>query len=380
MGFLVDEYGGEELHTRAMLYDVQVELGSRSYPIYIGENVLDQVGVLSTKAGLSGGCLVVADEHTGALFGAQVMASLEAAGIRATLATVPAGEPSKSSAQLVELYSAALATGLDRHGFMVALGGGVIGDLAGYAAASFLRGVPFVQVPTSLLAMVDSSVGGKTGINLVEGKNLVGAFHQPALVLADVATLRSLPEREFRAGMAEVVKYGVIRDAAFFERIEQERVWLHPGGDAQRLAEVVGRCCEIKAEVVAADEREGGLRAILNFGHTLGHAIENCAGYGAQYIHGEAIAVGMVYAAGLSQVCCGLSASDAERIERLVGELGLPVRAVEQDWKRLRVAMGVDKKTVGGVPRFVLAEKIGSVSVGHAVAEDQLEAGWNAMS
>jgi 3-dehydroquinate synthase len=213
----------------------------------------------------------------------------------------------------------------------------------------------------------------------VEGKNLVGAFHQPALVLADVAMLRSLPEREFRAGMAEVVKYGVIRDAAFFERIERELPLLHPAGDAQRLAEVVGRCCEIKAEVVAADEREGGLRAILNFGHTLGHAIENCAGYGAQYIHGEAISVGMVYAAGLSGVCCGLPISDAERIEALLRELGLPVRAAELEWKRLRCAMDVDKKTVSGVPRFVLADTIGSVSVGHAVGEDQLEAGWNAM-
>ena len=208
---------------------------------------------------------LIADENTGGLYGDQVVASLQAADFSATMVLVPAGELSKSSEQLVALYSAALAAGLDRHGFIVALGGGVVGDLAGYAAASFLRGIPFVQVPTSLLAMVDSSVGGKTGINLVEGKNLVGAFHQPSLVWIDLKTLHTLPEREFRAGMAEVVKYGVIRDRAFFDRIEAQVEALHPTGDSALLADVVGRCCEIKAEVVATDEFEGGLTRDFEF-------------------------------------------------------------------------------------------------------------------
>jgi 3-dehydroquinate synthase len=362
-----------------MLYDVHVDLGERSYPIQIGSDMQSDLGSFILDAGLSGACLVIADEHTGALYGDQVVASLRAADFLPTLVMVPAGEPSKSSEQLVSLYSAALAAGLDRHGFIVALGGGVVGDLAGYAAASFLRGIPFVQVPTSLLAMVDSSVGGKTGINVVEGKNLVGAFHQPSLVWIDLATLHTLPEREFRAGMAEVVKYGIIRDRAFFERVESEVEALHPAGDRALLADVVGRCCEIKAEVVAADERESGLRAILNFGHTLGHAIENRAGYGGTYIHGEAISVGMVYAARLSVAGCGMALEEADRIEALLVKLGLPVRASELHWASLREAMGVDKKTVGGVPQFVLASAIGTVSVGHALSEEMLEATWDSL-
>ena len=248
-----------------MLYDVHVDLEGRSYPIYIGADMRTELGSCITDVGLSGACLVVADEHTGGLYGDQVVAALQAADFSATLVLVPAGELSKSSEQLVALYSAALAAGLDRHGFIVALGGGVVGDLAGYVAASFLRGIPFVQVPTSLLAMVDSSVGGKTGINLVEGKNLVGAFHQPSLVWVDLETLHTLPEREFRAGMAEVVKYGIIRDRAFFDRIEAQVEMLHPTGDRALLADVVGRCCEIKAEVVAADECEGGLPRDFEF-------------------------------------------------------------------------------------------------------------------
>ena len=362
-----------------MLYDVHVDLEGRSYPIYIGADMRTELGSCIKDVGLSGACLVVADEHTGGLYGDQVVAALQAADFSATLVLVPAGELSKSSEQLVALYSAALAAGLDRHGFIVALGGGVVGDLAGYAAASFLRGIPFVQVPTSLLAMVDSSVGGKTGINLVEGKNLVGAFHQPSLVWIDLKTLHSLPEREFRAGMAEVVKYGVIRDRAFFDRIEAQVEALHPTGDSALLADVVGRCCEIKAEVVATDEFEGGLRAILNFGHTMGHAIENRSGYGGTYIHGEAISVGMVYAARLSVAVCGMALEEAERIEKLLVKLGLPVRASELKWASLREAMGVDKKTVGGVPQFVLAASIGTASIGHTLSEELLEATWDSM-
>ena len=207
----------------------------------------------------------------------------------------------------------------------------------------------------------------------------MGAFHQPSLVWVDLETLHTLPEREFRAGMAEVVKYGIIRDRAFFDRIEAQVEMLHPTGDRALLADVVGRCCEIKAEVVAADECEGGLRAILNFGHTMGHAIENRSGYGGTYIHGEAISVGMVYAARLSVVVCGMASEEADRIEALLVKLGLPVRASELKWASLREAMGVDKKTVGGVPQFVLASSIGTVSIGHALSEELLEATWDSM-
>ena len=377
---LVDSRWWEEIHTRDMSYNVNVELGDRSYPIHIGSDMQSEIGSLIVAEGLSGVCLVIADEHTGEIYGDKVVASLRAANFSPSLVMIPAGESSKSSNQLVDLYSAALTAGLDRQGFIVALGGGVVGDLAGYAAASFLRGIPFVQIPTSLLAMVDSSVGGKTGINLAEGKNLVGAFHQPSLVFIDLKTLSTLPQREFLAGMAEVVKYGIIRDRAFFDHIEAKVEELHPKGNRAILSDLVRRCCEIKAEVVAADEREGSLRAILNFGHTLGHAIENKAGYGGMYIHGEAISVGMVYAARLSVAVCGMSSKEADRIEALLVKLGLPVRAMGLNWIALREAMSVDKKAFGGAPQFVLASSIGTVSTGHSLPEELLEATWASMS
>ena len=362
-----------------MLYDVHVELAERSYPIHIGEGLLDKVGQYALSSGLSGSCLLITDQHTQALFAERVTRSLKAAGVRVSIAVVPAGESSKSIEQLSNLLSACVKAGLDRNSFIVALGGGVIGDLAGFTAAAYLRGIAFMQVPTSLLAMVDSSVGGKTGINLPEGKNLVGAFHQPTLVVADIGTLDSLPARELRAGLAEVVKYGIIYDRAFFEKIEAVREALAQPQDRALWAEIVGRCCEIKAAVVSEDERESGLRAILNYGHTLGHAIENIAGYGGRYIHGEAISVGMVYASALSVCQLGMEQQEAIRVGELLAGLGLPVQAAELDWQALRRAMAVDKKTVSGVPRFVLASSIGEVSIGHEVAEDQLEAVWSAI-
>jgi 3-dehydroquinate synthetase len=220
--------------------------------------------------------------------------------------------------------------------------------------------------------MVDSSVGGKTGINIPEGKNLVGAFHQPDLVLIDLKTLETLPEREFAAGMSEVVKYGVIWDSGLFEMLEKTK--LNPAAD--ELGAVVSRCCEIKAEVVRQDEREGGLRGILNFGHTLGHAIENCAGYGA-YLHGEAVAIGMVYAARLSQRLKGFSPADSERLTKLLVKLNLPVDVSGLTWERVRAAMAVDKKTVGGLPKFILSDRMGHVEFGCEVPEELLEEIWN---
>jgi len=348
--------------------DVTVDLGDRSYPIRIGAGNLDVLGESCRAAGLKGKCLVVTDENVAPLYAARVLRSLEQAGFTPSLEVLPAGETTKNQLQLLHLYSRAAVCGLDRKCFMVALGGGVIGDLTGFAAASWLRGIRLVQVPTTLLSMVDSSVGGKTGINIPEGKNLVGAFHQPELVLIDVDTLKTLPRRELAAGMAEVVKYGIIWDAAFFEALEAASAAFpameDPGG-------LIARCCEIKAEVVRQDEREGGLRGILNFGHTAAHAIENVAGYG-EFLHGEAVAIGMVYAARLSAALKGLPAGDADRIERLLKKLSLPVRAPGLAWEAIRAAMAVDKKTVGGLTKFVLADRIGHVEFGCEVPEELL--------
>jgi 3-dehydroquinate synthase len=361
-----------------MLYDVPVNLGDRSYEIHIGAGVLDQLGERCVAAGLKGKCLIITDENVGNLYAKKVHEALETAGYSACLATLPPGEQTKCGDQVFELYSRCIECGLDRHSFIVALGGGVIGDLAGYVAATFLRGIPFVQVPTSLLAMVDSSVGGKTGINLPEGKNLVGAFYQPKLVLADLETLKTLAEREYRAGLAEVVKYGIIYDAPFFETLETHRPELQDVNNVEFLAKVVGRCCEIKADVVAQDEREGGLRAILNFGHTTGHALENVAGYG-EYVHGEGVAIGSVYAARASVIQAGLSQESCLRIEEFFKVIGLPVKAPDYNWESLRVALSVDKKTVAGMPKFVLISEIGFSSMGHEIPEEQMKLIWNGL-
>jgi 3-dehydroquinate synthase len=369
-----------------MKRDVNVDLGDRSYPIHIGSGILETLGDACKTAGLKGKCLIVTDEHVAPLYADWVFQSLEKAGFKPLLEVLPAGEPTKNQAQLMNLYSKAAAHHLDRKCFMVALGGGVIGDLTGFAAASWLRGIKFVQVPTSLLAMVDSSVGGKTGINIPEGKNLVGAFHQPELVLIDLDTLKTLPPRELAAGMAEVVKYGVIWDGSLFQTLEKE--WgsgilaagqrLEASSTSPDLGKIIARCCEIKAEVVGQDEREVGLRGILNFGHTLAHAIENVAGYG-QFLHGEAVAIGMVYAAHLSVALKGLSVGESARIEKLLAGLSLPVGAPKLPWKDIRAAMAVDKKTVGGLLKFVLADRIGHVDFGCEVPEKMLEDIWDGM-
>jgi 3-dehydroquinate synthase len=337
---------------------------------------LDRLGALCAEAGLKGKCIIITDEHVGALYGSPVFLSLEQAGVEASVVTLPAGEQTKCAEQLFSLYSHCLTAGLDRGSFIVALGGGVIGDLAGFVAATYLRGIPFVQVPTSLLSMVDSSVGGKTGINLPEGKNLVGSFYQPELVLADLETLQTLEIREYRAGMAEVVKYGIIYDAAFFGMLEEHIEALESIGDMELLARVVGRCCEIKADVVGQDEREGGLRAILNFGHTAGHALEKVAGYG-EYVHGEGVAIGSVFAARVSVELLGLAPAACARIEAIMQALQLPVSAREYDWSALRPALAVDKKSVAGMPKFVLASEIGRVAFGCEVPEEMMERIWN---
>jgi 3-dehydroquinate synthase len=346
---------------------VKVPLGNRSYDIKIGTGLLARVGRECARLGLARRCAIISDRHVTPRYGKAAQEALARAGFAAGLITLPAGETAKSLKVLESCYDQLAAHRLERKSFIVALGGGVVGDLAGFVAATYLRGLAFVQVPTTLLAQVDSSVGGKVGLNLKAGKNLVGAFHQPRLVLCDLATLASLPRREYRAGLAEVIKYGIIYDARLFERLERDLPKLLRR-DPRTLASVVARCCEIKAEVVRQDETESGLRAILNFGHTLGHALETTSHYG-KYLHGEAIAIGQVVAAKLSVQVLGLPPREVERIERLFRRAGLPTQLnlSAADKQKILPAMKLDKKVSAGEIKFVLARRIGAVEFGHAV-------------
>jgi 3-dehydroquinate synthase len=352
---------------------VKVSLGLRSYTISVGKNLLSRLGAECKRLRLASRCAVLTDDHVAPHYGPRALQALREAGFEPTLITVPAGETSKGLATVADCYDQLAAHHLERKSFLVALGGGVVGDLAGFVAATYLRGIDFVQVPTTLLAQVDSSVGGKVGVNLKAGKNLVGAFWQPRLVLCDLDTLATLPPREFRSGLAEVVKYGIIYDAELFARLEQATAQVL-ARDPEVLAAVVARCCQIKAAVVAEDETETGLRAILNFGHTIGHALEAISGYGT-YLHGEAIAVGQVLAGELSHRLLALPARDAERISALLERIGLPTRVAldAHERERLVEAMSHDKKVSGGVIRFVLANKIGLVSFGREVPQDVLQ-------
>jgi len=356
------------------MHKVRVALGQRSYPILVGPGLLARLGSHCRRLGLGDRCAVITDRHVAPLYGQAAVRSLAEAGFEATLITVPAGEKAKSLDQVQFCCDRLAAHRLERKSFIVALGGGVVGDLAGFVAASYLRGLALVQVPTTLLAQVDSSVGGKTGVNLRAGKNLVGAFWQPRLVLCDLDTLKTLPAREYSAGLAEVIKYGIIRDAALFRRLERNLGALLRL-DQRELAAVVARCCAIKAEVVSQDETEGGLRAILNFGHTIGHAIEAVFDYGA-YLHGEAISIGQILAARLSQAILGLSEVDVHRIENLLGRAGLPVsvRLTAHQYDQLQAAMRLDKKVADGQIRFVLTDALGSARTGQIVSQDQLTA------
>lgn len=351
---------------------LRVELGDRSYEIRIGD---DLAACLPPAPSAGTQVLVVCDARVSRLYGRRCEEALRRRGFVPCLAEVPAGESSKDLRYARHLYDCAIRAGLDRKSFLAALGGGMVGDLAGFVAATYLRGIRYLQVPTTLLAMVDSSVGGKTGINLPQGKNLVGAFHQPWAVAADLTTLRTLSRREYLSGLAEVVKYGVIQDAALFRRLERnvDRLLRR---DLRFLAGIVARCCEIKAEVVTLDERESGLRAILNFGHTFGHALENATGYGT-LLHGEAVSVGMAYAAAVSEAVAGFPAGESRRVGNLLRRLGLPVKARigkrHLRWADFVRAMSTDKKVSGGVPRFVLAQRIGAVVAGCEAPASTLE-------
>ena len=333
---------------------ITVELGARSYPIVIGSGLLDGGYDLSPQvAGTR--CLIVTNETVAPLYLDRLTASLPGRSV-ASIA-LPDGEAYKTLEtagtvmdRLVEMHAGRDAT-------VLALGGGVVGDIAGFAAACYVRGIDFIQVPTTLLAQVDSSVGGKTGVNHPQGKNLIGAFHQPKLVLIDTDTLGSLPQRELRAGIAEVIKHGAIADATFFDWLEKNVTALD-ARDPDALGVAIRRSCEIKAAVVAADERERGMRALLNFGHTFGHAIENALGYG-EWLHGEAVAAGMVMAARLS----GIAEAEVDRLRRVLEAAGLPASPPGVGADALRAAMDLDKKAAGGKLRFVLLKRIGEAFV-----------------
>jgi 3-dehydroquinate synthase len=352
---------------------VSVQLGNRSYAIKIAPGLLQKLGGECARLNLGNRCVIITDTNVGRKFAKPVYESLVKAGFEPALITVPAGETAKSLKSVQSCFDQLAAQRLERKSFIVALGGGVVGDLAGFVAATYLRGIPFVQIPTTLLAQVDSSVGGKTGVNLRAGKNLVGAFYQPKLVLCDLETLKTLPEREFRAGLAEVIKYGIIFDAKLFAQLERDLPKILKR-DEKVLVPIIARCCEIKAEVVSQDETESGLRAILNFGHTIGHAIENSFGYG-KFLHGEAISIGQVAAAKLSRKILGLSQRDVERIESLFLRAGLPVQINlnASQRKKLFAAMKLDKKVSGGEIKFVLAKKIGKAVWGQKVSSGLIE-------
>lgn len=352
---------------------VHVSLSERSYDIKIADGLLSSLGKECAHLKMGARCAIISDSNVARRYGRAVSGTLAKAGFRPTLIQVRAGETAKSLESFQKCCDQLAENRLERKSFIVALGGGVVGDLAGFVAAAYLRGISFVQVPTTLLAQVDSSVGGKVGVNLKAGKNLVGAFYQPRLVLCDLDTLASLPMREYRAGLAEVIKYGIIYDAGMFKRLERDLQKLLRR-DINILAAIVARCCEIKAEVVRQDEHEGGLRAILNFGHTIGHALEVISHYG-KYLHGEAISIGQVAAAKLSAEILGLPAADVRRISDLFRHAGLPteVNLSASQKKRLFAAMNLDKKVVGGEIKFVLARRIGAVEFGHRVPTAMIE-------
>ncbi|MBN1810100.1 MAG: 3-dehydroquinate synthase [Planctomycetes bacterium] len=346
---------------------IRVELGERSYEVAVGSGNMETAASLVHRLNPEARVAVVTDENVGELYGESLLAALDAAGHEAGMVMMDAGEESKSVHALAELWDSFAGMGLDRKGIVAALGGGVVGDAAGFAAGTYMRGVDYIQVPTTVLAQVDSSVGGKVAINIPAGKNMAGLFYQPKGVIADVLTLRTLPQREVKAGLAEVVKYGIIWDADFLGYLEENAeaiLALEP----EAAAKVVRRSVEIKAEVVGNDETEQGLRRILNFGHTLGHALENAAGYGT-YLHGEAVAWGMAVAVRLSSELGMLAYEDAERITGLLSKLcgiptpaGIDAGAIVEGTRR-------DKKAMAGRVNYVLAEGAGRVVVRNDIDE-----------
>ncbi|GAB5098915.1 3-dehydroquinate synthase [Caballeronia sp. HLA56] len=349
---------------------VDVELGERAYPIHIGAGLIGRTELFAPH--IKGASVAIVTNSTvDPLYGDELRAALATLGKKVTTVVLPDGEAHKNWETLNTIFDALLSERSDRKTTLIALGGGVVGDMTGFAAASYMRGVPFIQVPTTLLSQVDSSVGGKTGINHPLGKNMIGAFYQPQAVIADIGALRTLPERELAAGLAEVIKTAAIADAEFFEWIEANIAKLNDR-DEEALAHAVKRSCEIKASVVASDEREGGRRAILNFGHTFGHAIEAGLGYG-EWLHGEAVGCGMVMAADLSVRLGKLDEPARKRLVRVIEAAKLPVVAPTLGAARYIDLMKVDKKAEAGEIKFILLTRFGEVEIAkapdHAVCE-----------
>jgi len=355
----------------SQIQSIPVPLGDRAYRVHIGAGILPQLGRLANELGgeLGKRCAVVTDSNVAPLYSEAVLASLKEGGYLPTLIPVPAGEASKSMRVVEQVCDAMIAAGLDRKSWVVALGGGVVGDLAGFVAAIYYRGVPFVQLPTTVIAQVDSAVGGKTGVNAAHGKNLIGAFHQPRFVLADVTALQTLPPREFNEGVAEIIKHAAIRDRSLLDAIAQPNLQFEP--DA--LARVIQRNVEIKAAIVAEDEHETkGLRALLNFGHTVGHGIENAAGYG-RFLHGEAISLGLVASCRLSVLKAGLAPGESQLLLDALARFQLPLRLPEDiSTASLMDALLKDKKFAQGQVRFVLCPRLGEAFVSSEVTLEEI--------
>jgi 3-dehydroquinate synthase len=343
------------------MQEIRVELGERSYDIFIGSGALDALADRLKDSRFSR-IAIISNPTVYGIYGSALSDSLKKAGFEAPVIIIPDGEEYKELLWAYYIYGELLAQKLDRASALIALGGGVIGDITGFVASTYMRGISFIQVPTTLLAQVDSSVGGKTGVNHPLGKNMIGTFYQPRIVWADTETLKTLPKREFLAGMAEVIKYGVIWDEVFFRFLEEKREKIL-NLDRDALEHIIKRSCEIKAEVVSEDEREIGLRAILNYGHTIGHALETATGY-SEYLHGEAVAIGMYCEAKLAYLAGLIDKKEVERIRALINSYGLPQQMPSGiDEEKILASMQLDKKAVAGRLKFILPERIGSVRI-----------------
>lgn len=362
---------------REVIEEITVALGDRSYPILIGRGILERLPELLERAGAKGVVAIMTDTNVAPLYGPAVAGWIEKAGLRSIECLMPAGEEHKRIARIEEACGAFLEGGLDRSSIVIALGGGVVGDTAGFAAASFMRGIPYIQVPTTIVAQVDSSVGGKTGVNHPSAKNVIGAFHQPSAVLIDLELLSTLPDRELRAGLAEVIKHGVIADAALFAYMESNAEAIL-AKDLDALVYPVRRSCEIKSAIVAADERELGVRANLNYGHTFGHAIEAVTHYGT-FLHGEAISIGMQAAVVLA---CDLGLVDQAFVDRqraCLEAYGLPTAWTELPVDDTFQSMKRDKKVRSGTMKFILPDRMGHVVHRTDVTEEQTRAALEAV-
>ena len=356
------------------MHTISVNLPANSYDILISSGSLTQLGEEMKKLNLGKKVLLVSNPEIFEHYGQTCIKSLEDAGFETYTHLIPAGEKYKNLQSIAQVYDAALEHHLERSSTLVALGGGVIGDMTGFAAATWLRGVNFVQVPTSLLAMVDASIGGKTGVNHPQGKNLIGAFYQPKLVLIDPDVLKTLPVREFRAGMAEVIKYGIIWDRDLFTKLEQaENIDRFASINPELLQTILVRSAQAKAEVVSQDEKEAGLRAILNYGHTIGHAVESLTNY-QQFVHGEAVAIGMIAAGKIANLMGLWTEEETNRQNKLITRTKLPTKIpTELDINAIIETLKSDKKVKAGKVRFILPTKIGKVTITDKVTDEMIE-------